>query len=169
LRGRRSRAIIDASPPLVALLTLAAVLTRGRLNEILSMTWDRIDFDKARCGSTASGRRTAGRRSRAARRTHALPAEQWQALLAHQAESPYDDADDFVFASCTSREIDGRNILRWFKDAAKAAGVTQRGYVHPLRHTAGTRAAELGLSALEVAAMLGHGQASTSERYEARG
>jgi integrase len=33
------------------------------------------------------------------------------------------------------------------------------------RHTAGTRAAEVGLTALEVAAMLGHAQASTSERY----
>jgi integrase len=38
-------------------------------------------------------------------------------------------------------------------------------WIHQLRHTAGTRAAEMGLSALEVAAMLGHAQASTSERY----
>jgi integrase len=34
-----------------------------------------------------------------------------------------------------------------------------------VRHTAGTRAAELGLSSLQVAAILGHAQATTSERY----
>ena len=49
--------------------------------------------------------------------------------------------------------------------AAVAAKITRRVWIHQLRHTAGTRAAELGLSALEVAAMLGHAQASTSERY----
>jgi integrase/recombinase XerD len=89
----------------------------------------------------------------------------WQALQAHQVASPYNDADDFVFASGTGRKIDGRNMLRWFKDAAKAAKITRRVWIHQLRHTAGTRAAEMGLSALEVAAMLGHAQASTSERY----
>jgi integrase len=56
-------------------------------------------------------------------------------------------------------------MLRWWKDAAKAAKVTRRVWLHQLRHTAGTRAAEMGLSALEVAAILGHARASTSERY----
>jgi len=98
-------------------------------------------------------------------RTHALPAELWQALQAHQEASPYNDPDDCVFASRTGRKVDGRNMLRWFKDAATAAKITRRVSVHQLRHTAGTRAAEMGLSALEVAAMLGHAQASTSERY----
>jgi integrase len=46
-----------------------------------------------------------------------------------------------------------------------ASFVTRRVWLHQLRHTAGTRAAELGLSALEIAAILGHAQASTSERY----
>jgi integrase len=56
-------------------------------------------------------------------------------------------------------------IGRSSKDAAVAAKVTRRVWLHQLRHTAGTRAAELGLSSLEVAAILGHAQASTSERY----
>ena len=56
-------------------------------------------------------------------------------------------------------------MLRWFKDAAVAVGIERTVWIHLLRHTAGTRAAELGLTALEVAALLGHAQASTSERY----
>jgi site-specific recombinase XerD len=85
--------------------------------------------------------------------------------LAHQAASPYNADADFVFASRTGRKIDGRNMLRWFKDAAEKAKISRRVWIHQLRHTAGTRAAELGMSALEVPAMLGHAQASTSERY----
>lgn len=95
----------------------------------------------------------------------AMPAELWQALAAHRATSPYIASDDFVFATATGRPIDGGNMLKWWKDAAKAAKVTRRVWLHQLRHTAGTRAAEMGLSSLEVAAILGHAQASTSERY----
>jgi hypothetical protein len=62
-------------------------------------------------------------------------------------------------------KVDWRNMLRWFKDTATAAGITRKVWIHQLRHTAGTRAAEVGMSALEVAALLGHAQASTSERY----
>jgi integrase len=159
------RAILDAAPPLVALFTLAAVLTGGRLNEILSLTWDRVDFDNGTLRLDRQWTPDGWAPLKSRKRTHALPAELWQALLSHQAESPYDDADDFVFASRMGRKVDGRNMLRWFKEAAKTAKITRRVYVYQLRHTAGTRAAELGLSALEVAALLGHAQASTSERY----
>jgi integrase len=159
------RAIIDHSSPTVALFTLTAVLTGGRLNEVLSLTWDRVDFDKGtlRLDRQWSPDGWAPLKSR--KRTDALPAELWQALLAHQAATPYNATDDFVFASRTGRKIDGRNMLRWFKDAAEKAKITRRVWIHQLRHTAGTRAAELGMSALEVAALLGHAQASTSERY----
>jgi integrase len=68
-----------------------------------------------------------------------------------------------VFATSTG-PIDGRNALWWFKDATEAAGITRRMWIHQLRHTAGTRAAKVELTALEVAAMLGRAQASTSER-----
>ena len=86
-------------------------------------------------------------------------------MLDHHTLSPYNAPDDFVFATSTGSPIDGRNALRWFEDAAVKAGITRRVWIHQLRHTAGTRAAEVGLTALEIAAMLGHAQASTSERY----
>jgi integrase len=159
------RSIIDHAPPIVALFTLTAVLTGGRSNEVLSLTWDRIDFDKGTLRLDRQWTPDGWAPLKSRKRTHALPAELWQALQAHQTASPYNDADDFVFSSRTGRKIDGRNVLRWFKDAASAAKITRRVWIHQLRHTAGTRAAEMGLSALEVAAMLGHAQASTSERY----
>jgi integrase len=57
------------------------------------------------------------------------------------------------------------NMLRWWKKAAVDAKVTKRVWLHQLRHTTRTSAAELGMSSLEIAAVLGHAQASTSERY----
>ena len=78
---------------------------------------------------------------------------------------PYNAPEDFVFATVTGGPIDGSNMLKWFKKAALDAGITRRVWIHQMRHTAGTRAAELGLSSLQVAAILGHAQATTTERY----
>jgi site-specific recombinase XerD len=89
----------------------------------------------------------------------------WQALIRHRETVVYNDPDDFVFATTSGRPIDGSNILKWFKQAAREAGIERPVWVHMLRHTLGTRAAERGLTALELAALLGHAQASTSERY----
>jgi integrase len=93
-----------------------------------------------------------------------MPAELWQALNDHRERSAYTAPTDFVFATVTGRPIGGSNMLKWFKKAAKDAGITSRVWIHQLRHTAGTRAAD-GLSSLEVSAILGHSQATTSERY----
>jgi integrase len=69
----------------------------------------------------------------------------------------------------TPRSGRSASTRRWLrcspKKAATDAKITRRVWLHQLRHTAGTRAAEMGLSSLEVAAILGHAQASTSERY----
>jgi integrase len=159
------RAMIDKAPPVVRLFLLAAVLTGARRNEVLSLTWDRCDLDKAILTLDRQWTPDGWAPLKSRKRIAAMPAELWQALSAHHAETPYCASDDFVFATATGNPIDGSNMLRWVKDAAKAAKITRRVWIHQLRHTAGTRAAELGMTALEVAAILGHAQASTSERY----
>jgi integrase len=138
LTPAEARAIIDAAPPIVRLFGLTAVLTGARRNEVLSLTWDRCDLDKAIL--------TLDSPLKSRKRFHAMPSELWQALDAHRATSPYIASDDFVFGTSTGKPIDGGNMLKWWKDAAKAAKVTRRVWLHQLRHTAGTRAAELGLS-----------------------
>jgi integrase len=159
------QALLVAAPPIVRLFTLVAVLTGARRNEVLSLTWDRVDFERALLRVERQWTADGWAPLKSRKRVHAMPAELWQALLDHRGRSAYVASTDFVFATSTGRPIDGSNMLRWFKLAARAAGITRSVWVHQLRHTAGTRAAELGLSALEVAAMLGHAQASTSERY----
>ena len=159
------RTIIDSAPPTVSLFTLAAVLTGGRLNEVLSLTWDRVDFDKATLRLDRQWSPDGWQPLKSRKRTHALPAELWQALTLHQASTPYNASEDFVFATKTGSKIDGRNMGGWFKAAAERVWIDQRVYPHMPPHTAGTRAAEMGMSTLEVAALLGHAQASTSERY----
>jgi integrase len=159
------RKILDLATPTVRLFVLLAVLTGARKNEVLSLTWDRIDFAAAQLRIDRQHGPDGWAPLKSRKRVHALPAELWQALLDHQAASPYGAPSDFVFATNSGSAIDGRNMLRWFKDTATKAGVTRNVWIHQLRHTAGTRAAEVGLTALEVAALLGHAQASTSERY----
>jgi integrase len=159
------RAILSAAPPIVRLFALTAVLTGARRNEVASLTWDRVDTEKATLTLDRQWSPTGWAPLKSRKRVHAMPAELWQALLDHRAASPYSAADDFVFATATGNPIDGSNMLRWFKKAATDAKITRRVWLHQLRHTAGTRAAEMGLSSLEVAAILGHAQASTSERY----
>jgi integrase len=159
------RAILKHSTSTLRLFVLAAVLTGGRKNEVLSLTWDRVDFDVAQLRIDRQHGPDGWVPLKSRKRVHALPAELWQPLLDHKGATPYDAPDDFVFATSTGSAIDGRNMLRWFKAAATAAGITRRVWIHQLRHTAGTRAAEAGCSALEVAALLGHAQSSTSERY----
>lgn len=154
-----------AESRLICLIVLTAVLTGARNNEVLSLTWDRVDFDAGTLRIDRQHGPDGWAPLKSRKRTHALPAELWQPLLDHHTLSPYNVPDDFVFATSTGSPIDGRNALRWFKEAAERAGITRRVWIHQLRHTAGTRAAEVGLTALEVAAMLGHAQASTSERY----
>lgn len=165
LEPAQVRAILDQATPIVRLFVLTAVLTGARKNEVLSLTWDRVDFDKATVRIDRQWSRGGWAPLKSRRRLHALPAELWQPLLDHHAETPYSAPEDFVFATATGKPIDGRNMLRWFKDTAHAAEVERPVWIHLLRHTAGTRAAEIGLSALEVAALLGHAQATTSERY----
>jgi integrase len=166
-RSRRRRFMpCSRSRPVLRLIVLTAVLTGARKNEVLSLTWDKVDFDAGPLRIDRQHGPDGWAPLKSRKRTHALPAELWQPLLDHHTLSPYNAPDDFVFATSTGSPIDGRNALRWFKEAATAAGVTRRVWIHQLRHTAGTRAAEVGLTAaLEVAAMLGHAQASTSERY----
>ena len=143
----------------------SAVLTGARRQEVLSLTWDRCDLDKAVLIIDRQWTSAGWAPLKSRTRRCAMPAELWQALLDHKARAAYAEPTDFVFSSATGRPIDGSNMLRWFKQAAKDAGITRKVWLHQLRHTAGTRAAELGLSSLEVAAILGHAHASTSERY----
>jgi len=120
------RTVIDKAPPLVGLFVLLTVLTGARRNEALSLTWDRFDEAgaKLRIDRQWIGDGWAPLKSR--KRTHALPAELWQRLIDHHEAAPYDAPEDFIFATVTGKPIDGRNMLRWFKDAAAAAKTAAR-------------------------------------------
>jgi integrase len=61
----------------------------GRLNEVLSLTWDRVDFDKGTLRLDRQWTPDGWAPLKSRKRSHALPAELWQALRAHQAATPY--------------------------------------------------------------------------------
>jgi integrase len=74
------RAIMAEASPTLSLFVLAAVLTGGRLNEVLSLTWDRIDFDKATLTLDRQWTADGWAPLKSRKRVHALPAELWQGL-----------------------------------------------------------------------------------------
>lgn len=127
------RAIIDQAPRVVGLFVLAAVLTGARKNEVLSLTWDRVDFDAGTIRVDRQHGPDGWAPLKSRKRTHAMPDELRRRLLEHRNLAAYKASDDFVFATLTGRPIDGRNMLRWFKEAAHAAGIERNVWVHQLR------------------------------------
>jgi integrase len=125
------RAIIDQAPRVVGLFVLAAVLTGARKNEVLSLTWDRVDFETGTLRIDRQCSPDGWAPLKARKRTHALPEELRRRLLEHRNLAAYAAPDDFVFATLTGRPIGGRNMLRWFKDAAVAVGIERTVWISP--------------------------------------
>jgi len=57
------------------------------------------------------------------------------------------------------------NLLREYKHILKAIGLPEETRLHDLRHTAATRAGELGMEEYVISAMLGHGKKNVTRRY----
>ena len=126
------------------------LLTGCRLNEILALRWDDVDIDGAVLHL---------RDAKAGPRDVPLGGPAIALLTAAERDS------DWVIPS---RSRKGRHLINlstfWHNNvttAAKLEGVR----LHDLRHTVGSVGAGAGLSMLLIGNVLGHKQASTTERY----
>ena len=98
-----------------------------------------------------------------------LALEMGKKLAEHKLASDYSGDEQPVFASSTGRPFSHRNVAqRGFEAAAKEAGLNGEGHprvtFHDLRHAFASIMIERGLSSTVLAHVMGHRDATTTER-----
>jgi integrase len=166
--------LLAASLPRYRPVLATALYTGMRLNELLGLTWQDIDFDtqiiRVRYQLSRPTRERPARRVRlktaaASREIPLLP--QLAALLKrHKLAQAHSDAGDYVFATATGTPLAARNLeRRGLAHAADTAhlnnGDQPRLRVHDLRHTfASHLIIDLKLDIAHVSRILGHARPS---------
>jgi integrase len=129
------------------------MLTGARRNEVLSATWDQFDLAIATWTKPHAATKQA--------RTHRVPLS--PPAVALLAEMRMTATDRFVFPGQTpDRPL--VEIKRFWAAACRQAGI-EGVRLHDLRHTYASVLASSGLSLPIIGALLGHSQASTTQRY----
>ena len=152
----RLMAILDAEekegkelPPVLCAIRLL-LLTGCRLNEILRLSWQEVDFDKS-CLFLLDSKR--------GKRTVYLspPAVELLQNIPREKDHPY------VIAG-KNKHSHLINLQKPWRRIRKKAGLEDV-RIHDLRHTFASVAAAKGLSLPVIGALLGHSQTQTTARY----
>lgn len=145
-----------------------------RQGEALGLPWKTVDLDAGRLSVRQALQRQPGRglvivmpKSKAGRRTIALPAPLVEALRAHRAAQlqerlqagPLWEEHGLVFCQPNGRPIDPRSDHRQWQALLARAGV-RAARLHDARHTAATLLLQQGVSARVAMDILGHSQIS---------
>jgi integrase len=166
--------LLEASRPRYQPVLATALYTGMRLNELLGLTWQDLDFDASvihvryqlsRPTLDRPARRVRLKTAAATRDIPLLP--QLAALLKrHRLAAHHTAADDYVFGTATGTPLGARNIerrgLAYAADTASLNGEGQlRLRVHDLRHTfASHLIIDLKLDIAHVSRILGHARPS---------
>lgn len=148
-------------------LYLTAALTGLRQGELLALRWRDVDWDARRIRvreSLVRGEFTTPKSARS-HRSVPLAARVAAALVAHRAQSSFEDPDDLVF--CHPRlggALERSRLFKRFKAVAVSAGFAALRF-HDLRHTFGTRIAAAGVPLRTLQEWMGHRDFKTTLTY----
>lgn len=151
------RNLIEKVPKEHRLFVTLISHTGLRISEAVALQWQDLDFGK---GQLLVKRRLyrgslAPPKSRYGTRTIKLSRGMSQALWGLRKTARHTAEDDPIFATKTGTYVEPSNASRWFKKAAREAGVEWASF-HTLRHTAASMAFRHGKNAAQVQRMLGH-------------
>lgn len=145
-------ALIDgASTPHVRLFVMLALATAGRSAALLSLTWDRVDFEKRSVDLRPPKQRLNTLTKRAMKNRGVVHMNDW--LRAALSEAKAGRLTDHVI------EWSGwpvKCIRNGFTASVRRAGLGRDVTPHTLRHTAATWMAEAGHDMELIARLLGH-------------
>jgi len=175
LSGQDARRVLEAAHGRRNAARWSVALALGlRQGEALGLTWDAVDLDAGTLTVRQALQRQPGKglvmvqpKSRAGRRTIALPSPLRDALRAHRtaqlaerivAGSEWQN-QDLVFCQENGRPIDPRSDHRAWRALLADAKVSQA-RLHDARHTAATLLLQQGVPARVAMEMLGHSQIS---------
>lgn len=155
-REEVSALIRHAPYPHIATFIILGVCTAGRLEALLELTWDRVDFRRGRIMLEKPGVR-APRKGRAI-----VPMNDF--LRAHLLEAKKQALSDYVI------EWNGKPVksVRRAMQAAVAAAGIPKATPHDLRHTAAVHMAEAGVPMEEISQYLGHSSVEVTRKIYAR-
>jgi integrase len=155
-----------------SLLLETAIRTGLRLGELLGLQWRDLDLKQGilyvRRQWTRDGTYTEPKTPAAIRAVPLAP-QMVKKLTEHKLASDYSADEQPVFATATGQPLEHRNIpQRGFKPAAIEAGLTGEGQphltFHDLRHAFASIMIERGISSTVLAHVMGHRDATTTER-----
>ena len=176
-----ARKVLDAARGQRNAARWTVALSLGlRQGEALGLTWQHVDLEAGTMAVRQSLSRVKGKglvfgpvKSRAGKRTIALPAPLLEELKAHRtrqnaerlaAGSWYDDAD-LVFAREDGRPIDPKIDWRAWKVLIADAGVPES-RLHDARHTAATMLLAMGIPLRVAMEILGHSRITVTQNYQ---
>lgn len=153
---QRFWAVLDQYPQhLTAYIFKFLVLTGARKGEAMQATWDQFDLEK--------GVWTKPSHLTKQKKTEYLPLSDKVLGVLQQVKKLNDKASIYVFPG----RVDGqpiKEIKTFWKTVTKAAKLGNM-RIHDLRHTHASHLVSSGLSLSIVGKLLGHTQASTTQRY----
>ncbi len=175
LAAEEARRVLEAARGCRIAARWSVALALGlRQGEALGLAWDAVDLDLGTLTVRQALQRQPGvglvivqPKSRAGRRTIALPGPLRDALRAHRkaqlaermaAGSQWHE-HDLVFCQVDGRPIDSRSDHRAWRALLSDAGVRQA-RLHDARHTAATLLLQQGVPARVAMEILGHSQIS---------
>ncbi len=129
------------------------LLTGSRLGEILSLTWDAVNFERG----TVEAYQTKSRKPKTVQLHPAL-----RALL---ESLPRGIGKAFVFQKPAGGRWDTAKVQHAFRLARSLAGVRPELTIHTLRHTFASWLAMKAVPIRTISELLGHGNIATTMRY----
>lgn len=157
LTRREVRRLIDAcEAPHLRLFTILGVATAGRVQAILGLTWDRVDFERGKI-MLEDPDISIPHKGRAI-----VP-------MTRQARAALREAEKAALTRFVI-EYAGRRVASVKKGLASAGKRAKLDKVSPhrLRHSAAVHMAEAGLPMEEIASYLGHSNVATTRQVYAR-
>ncbi len=160
LDGADLARVLDHACSYRSLFTFLAY-TGLRIGEALGLCWGDVDFEAGvlRVHRQLSRHRVHARlKTEAAHREVILSPALLRLLREQRLASPFDGAEDFVFANALGRGLDYRTVGEVFRAAVKRAGLGGEGRLslHSLRHGFASLLIAKGLDVVFVSRQLGH-------------
>jgi integrase len=147
--------VVDAAEGDKRRLLLTYFYTAARKQEILSLTWDDVDFS-ARTVRLWTGKRKAGRESNIVYMNTAL-----YQVLSEQYQITRNQKYVFISQSTGTAY---RRLARFLSRLCSSVGVKLFGF-HAIRHLAASMMAKGGIPITDIQNMLRHQRADTTSRY----
>jgi integrase len=172
---REIEALLDsATTDRYCVLIATAIFSGLRLQELLGLRWQDVDFDageiRVRHQLTRKRRELVELKSDAGVREVTLRPQLAQVLRHWKAASAYSLAGDYVFCTGFGDPLGWRNVERRAMDAAHAAAVEAKRIpaerpepvMHDARHTFGSMLIREGEDVYSVSRQMGHANVSTT-------